>query len=222
MSPASRSTATFGENEKPSPVTNAQAVDYAAGAEAPRQHHHDDPIEYLRRHRITAPWFVWLDGMDPGVDRRWWKSPVYVKFGTKVNLDHAARERYAWAKILSWMKQKNKGEVGFRMRDGFHREHLRPVKDERYISPYDGAIKELVVQCTDDIFQGKERAMWTRTRVHDLSPFALRVAGWCALNVEHPGVSQERLIMRRIVRTFLLFLPVRISMVLKALGLTKA
>jgi hypothetical protein len=93
------------------------------------------------------------------------------------------------------------------MRDALGRVHYRE-KDERYVSSYDGAIRELVVQCTDDIFEGVNNAPWMRTRINNLSPFALRVAAWCAWNIEHPGVSRERKIVRRIAGTIMLSVPV--------------
>jgi hypothetical protein len=167
----------------------------------------DDPIAYFRRHRVTAPWLEWLDLFEPQIDKRYLKRPRLVKFGTCAAADPAVRERYAWQKILSWRKHEP-GQKGFRMRDGFNRVHTRADRDERYISSFDGGLKELVVQCTDDIFEQKNNAPWTRAKMGDLSPFALRVADWCALNVKHPGVNQERLIMRRIFGTILLFLPV--------------
>jgi hypothetical protein len=166
----------------------------------------DSPIAYFRRHRITAPMLEWLDFFESDVDKRLLKSPRLVKFGTHVASDRAARERYAWQKLFSWRKH-DSGQ-GYRMRDAYGRVNNRVDKDERYISSFDGALKELVVQCTDDVFEQKNNAPWMRTRMRDLSPFALRVAGWCAWNVEHPGISQERRLVRRIVGFILLFTPV--------------
>jgi len=211
MSPVSQSSATL-IDEKTFVQSHGTIAEHpSTAAEVPRPRRGpsltDDPVAYFRRHRVTAPWLEWLDVFEPGINHRYFKSPRLVKFGTKTTADMTVRERYAWQKIFSWRKHDD-GETGFRMRDGFHRVHVRMVKDERYISSYDGALKELVVQCTDDVFEGQTGAPWTRARMRDLSPFALRVADWCAWNVRHPDVSLERRIMRRVFGTILLFLPV--------------
>jgi hypothetical protein len=166
----------------------------------------DDPISLLRAHPVFSPWFGWLDYFDPTVKKRHLNGPSLVKYGTATNSNAATRERYAWQRIFSWRKHHNSSS-GFRMRDALDRVHYRE-KDERYVSSYDGAIRELVVQCTDDIFEGVNDAPWMRTRINNLSPFALRVAAWCAWNIEHPGVSRERKIVRRIAGTIMLSVPV--------------
>jgi hypothetical protein len=165
----------------------------------------EDPIKYFRHHRITAPWLDWMDAFEPDVRRRWFKRPKRVKFGTRVTSDKSERQRYAMERVFSHNKHEG---PGYRMRDGYNRVHRWP-KDERYIGSYDGALKELVIQCTDDIFYTENNAPWTRARIKDLSPYSLRVANWCAWNVQHHGISQERRIMRQIVGSCLLFLPVR-------------
>jgi hypothetical protein len=165
-------------------------------------------MNYIRRHRVTGPMLYWVDFFSPDIDKRYLKSPGLVKFGTKTVSNKSARSRHAWQKLQPWRSYDDRSGRGFRMRDGFNRVQSRLDKDERYISSYDGAYKELVVQCTDDVFARRNDAPWTRTRLKDLSPFALRVADWCAWNAKNEGVSYERRLMRRIVGTFLFLLPV--------------
>jgi hypothetical protein len=175
----------------------------------------EDPVKYFRQHRITAPWLDWVDALEPDTRRRWWKLPKRVKFGTKTNSDHDQRQKYALQKVFSYHKDKGQG---YRMKDAFDRVHRRP-KDERYISSYDGALKELVVQCTDELFYQKNDAPWMRTRINDLAPYALRVADWCAWTIKRPGMSDERRILRRVIGPFLLFLPVSLNILLVLLNL---
>jgi hypothetical protein len=166
----------------------------------------NDPMDYLVRHQVTGPMLGWLDFFSPDINKRYLKSPGYVKFGTKTATNQADRSRYAWYKLLSWKLEKR---GGLRMRDGFDRVQSRIDKDERYISSYDGGFKELVVQCTNDVFEQRNDAPWTRARMTHLSPVALRMADWCAWNSKSTnGVSNERRMMRRIVGTILFMLPV--------------
>ena len=51
-------------------------------------------------------------------------------------------------------------------------------KDYRYISPYDGKIKTLVVQCVDDILSGPGNGTWKRTYIRNVTPIFYRVAMW--------------------------------------------
>jgi hypothetical protein len=179
-----------------------QATSYYLNNQAPST---GDPITYFRRHRITAPWLEWLDMFEPDTRRRWWKRPKRVKLGTRATADPNLRQTYAWQHVFGGGSTHT--GPGYRMKDGFDRVHHRQ-KDERYVSSYDGGLKELIVQCTDEIFQQRNDAPWSRARITDLAPFALRVADWCAWNVEHPGVSKERRVLRRVVGNLLLFLPV--------------
>jgi len=47
--------------------------------------------------------------------------------------------------------------------------------DDRYLSPYDGKIKRLVVQATDDIYDNTENGTWRRTFIRNISPFYFEV-----------------------------------------------
>jgi hypothetical protein len=50
--------------------------------------------------------------------------------------------------------------------------------DDRYISSFDGKIKKLVVQASDDIYDAPGNTTWRRTFIRNVSPFHLRVANW--------------------------------------------
>ncbi|KAF2453803.1 hypothetical protein BDY21DRAFT_387942 [Lineolata rhizophorae] len=51
--------------------------------------------------------------------------------------------------------------------------------DDRYISPFDGRIKRVVVQCVDDIYDNNNNHVtWRRTFIRNVSPFYMRLANW--------------------------------------------
>lgn len=53
------------------------------------------------------------------------------------------------------------------------------VKDDRYISPYNGRTEELVVQAVDEIYNRSDSEdTWHRTFIRDISPWHLRLANW--------------------------------------------
>jgi len=53
----------------------------------------------------------------------------------------------------------------------------KPPSD-RYLHSYDGSLRNLIVQCTDDIFEGPANSTWRRTYIRNVSPFKSRVATW--------------------------------------------
>jgi hypothetical protein len=161
-------------------------------------------LQYFRQHTVTAPYFAWLDRWEPDVRRRWLKEPSLVKFGTTTNQDRDLRKDYAFDKAFG--RERHEGS-GHRLKDFLGRVTNRQ-KDDRYISNYDGRLKELVVMSTDDLFYGKNDATWTRTRMNSLSPFALRVASWCAWSNMRNDLTQSRRVLRRIVGGLLLLMPV--------------
>jgi hypothetical protein len=159
---------------------------------------------YFRQHPVTSPWFYWLDNFEPDVRRRWTKAPKRVKLGTTTTKDASQRRHYAIRKLLG--REKKEGP-GHRQKDYFGRIQNRQ-KDDRYISTWDGRLKELVVMTTDDVFYGTNDATWTRTRIITQAPFALRVTGWCAWPVLPPNLSTSHKLLRRFVGGLLLFFPV--------------
>jgi len=68
--------------------------------------------------------------------------------------------------------------------DVFNREYSGGY-DDRYLSPYDGKIKRLVVQATDDIYDNTENGTWRRTFIRNISPFYLRLANWPLNHVDY-------------------------------------
>jgi hypothetical protein len=68
-----------------------------------------------------------------------------------------------------------------------HRDAMRRVwkgyEDERYLRPEDGRAVDLIVQSTDDIYDGPSNSTWRRTYVRNISAFIVRVAHWPVRNV---------------------------------------
>lgn len=54
---------------------------------------------------------------------------------------------------------------------------IRPRSD-RYLSHIDGRLRNLIVQCTDDIFEAPGNATWKRTYIRKVSPLKARAATW--------------------------------------------
>lgn len=65
----------------------------------------------------------------------------------------------------------------FHHRDAMDREYTGQ-KDSRYISPNDGKIKTLVVQCVDDILSGPGNGTWKRTYIRNVTQRAYKLAMW--------------------------------------------
>lgn len=81
----------------------------------------------------------------------------------------------------------------YRHSDVFGREYVGDY-DDRYISPWDGKIKRLVVQSADDIYDNYENGTWRRTFIRNISPFYLRLANWPLNHVDytrHGGPTGE-------------------------------
>ncbi|OCK93997.1 uncharacterized protein K441DRAFT_563805 [Cenococcum geophilum 1.58] len=134
------------------------------------------------------------------------QAPTYVKLGlsAETNLDN--RRLYIWQRFWGHTGElPHRQGVQYRMIDPFYRVRFRN-KDERYISNWDGGLKELVVQCVDSVFDSPNDVHWNRARITDLSPFSLRVAEWCQWGIERPGISKRRRILRRVVGGFLLII----------------
>ena len=52
--------------------------------------------------------------------------------------------------------------------------------DDRYLSPFDGRPRKLMVQATDEIYEGLNTSTYRRTFIRDVSPWMLRIALWAA------------------------------------------
>lgn len=63
-----------------------------------------------------------------------------------------------------------------------HRDIMQRVyegrQDDRYLSPWDGHVAKLVVQSTQEIYDGPQNATWRRTFVRNVSPLFIHIANW--------------------------------------------
>ena len=63
-----------------------------------------------------------------------------------------------------------------------HRDMMKRAKDfpsdEYYLSPWDGHLAKLFVQCTQAIYDANPNSTWRRTFIRNRSPLILRVANW--------------------------------------------
>lgn len=50
--------------------------------------------------------------------------------------------------------------------------------DDYYLSPYDGHLAKLFVQCTQAIYDANPNSTWRRTFIRNRSPLMLQVANW--------------------------------------------
>jgi hypothetical protein len=51
-------------------------------------------------------------------------------------------------------------------------------KSDRYLHHRNGKLRNLIVQCTDEIFRGPANTTWQRTYVRNASPLSIRIATW--------------------------------------------
>lgn len=63
-----------------------------------------------------------------------------------------------------------------------HRDIMQRVyeglEDDRYLSPRDGHLAKLVVQASQDVYDGAANSTWRRTFVRNISPTYIRLANW--------------------------------------------
>jgi hypothetical protein len=135
----------------------------------------------FRRNRVVAPLLYWLDIFDHDVKYRWKKAPRLVKPG------------------ISYSSQKL-----YRLRDYMDRV-IERREDDRCISATDGKVKQLIVQSSDDLFFGRHRDTWMRTRITDRTVWQIRVAAWCT---EGNDGDTAKFIVKYMVAVFLLAIPV--------------
>ncbi|KAK3360497.1 hypothetical protein B0T25DRAFT_578415 [Lasiosphaeria hispida] len=64
-----------------------------------------------------------------------------------------------------------------RHRDFAGRVSFKPNSD-RYLHHQEGHLRNLIVQCTDDIFEAPHNATWQRTYIRKVSPLKSRIATW--------------------------------------------
>jgi hypothetical protein len=76
------------------------------------------------------------------------------------------------------------GEV-FRHKDSAGRVRETTASD-RYLHHHDGRLRNLIVQCTDDIFRATGTSTWRRTYIRRVSPLVIRIATWVIDYSYHP------------------------------------
>ncbi|KAJ5900162.1 hypothetical protein N7495_004906 [Penicillium taxi] len=65
----------------------------------------------------------------------------------------------------------------YRHKDNFQRVYFGS-SDDRFLDPADGRVKELVVQCTDQVYRGPQNSTYKRTFIRNVAPLTLRLANW--------------------------------------------
>ncbi|KAJ5893447.1 hypothetical protein N7495_005138 [Penicillium taxi] len=76
-------------------------------------------------------------------------------------------------------------EENFRHKDHFQRVFYG-ASGERFLDPEDGRVKELVVQCTDDVYRALKDAKYKRTSIRNVSPITLRITNWAMNSFDDP------------------------------------
>ncbi|KAF4539923.1 3-hydroxyisobutyrate dehydrogenase [Lasiodiplodia theobromae] len=89
------------------------------------------------------------------------------------------RSRFRWKEPHFYQEPAWKYDqaYSYRHRDGMTRV-WQGAEDDRYISPYDGHIAKLVVQCTDEIYENPGNSTYRRTYIRNVSTKMLRLANW--------------------------------------------
>ncbi|KAK0636050.1 hypothetical protein B0T17DRAFT_587350 [Bombardia bombarda] len=98
-------------------------------------------------------------------------------------------------------------EQKYRHRDFAGRVCFKPLSD-RYLHHHDGYLRNLIVQCTDDLFSAPSNSTWRRTYVRKVSPLKVRLATWVIDFSYDPESWEDWWIM------FLRALPAAIAMTL--------
>ena len=100
--------------------------------------------------------------------------------------DQEASEVYA----SSSSKEANVGQdPGYQNEVHHHRDLFRrPFKGkdwiEKFLNPYDGQLCDLIVQSSDEVYNGDSRARWLRTGLRNGSPWIIRLSNW-AMSRDH-------------------------------------
>lgn len=79
--------------------------------------------------------------------------------------------------------------------DVFRREH-EGLKDDRYLDPLDGRVRNLVVQSTKATYNQRNDTTWRRTYMKNVSPYIIRLAYWAMPSMpssqESGAITDER------------------------------
>jgi hypothetical protein len=52
------------------------------------------------------------------------------------------------------------------------------IEEDRFILPYDVHLARMLVQTTDDVYDGPGNATWRRTFIRNVAPYVIRIANW--------------------------------------------
>ena len=80
-------------------------------------------------------------------------------------------------------KNPKKKEV-FYHRDFFKRSFKGKSGYDKFLSPYDGRLCDLVVQCSIKVLESKSSARWRRIGIQNGSPWMIRISNW-AMSRDH-------------------------------------
>lgn len=81
--------------------------------------------------------------------------------------------------------------------DRRHRDIMQRAKDfpsdDYYLSPWDGHLAKLFVQCTQPIYDANPNSTWRRTFIRNQSPLILQMANWvlCTVPTDDREVKGE-------------------------------
>lgn len=94
---------------------------------------------------------------------------------------HIFTSETAWR----WVFTHHYQEPNYRYQDGTiyrHRDYAGRIKkktmSDRYLHHWNGYLRKLIVQCTDDMFERTGTTTWRRTYVRKVSPLVVRIATW--------------------------------------------
>lgn len=86
--------------------------------------------------------------------------------------------------------------------------------DDRYISPYKGNPKELIVQAVDNIYDHSDsKGTWKRTFIRDISPWHLRLANWPESHILYADRTRGKLTGKQTLLKVARYIPTAIALI---------
>lgn len=103
------------------------------------------------------------------------------------------RAKYSWAFPNSYQLAGHSytARIEWRHRDAMRR-IWNGVEDDRYLNPDDGRVNNLVVQTTNDVYDGPTNSTWRRTYIRNVSSIIVRVAQWPFTKVPNDSKQWSR------------------------------
>ncbi|KAJ9606942.1 hypothetical protein H2200_008953 [Cladophialophora chaetospira] len=95
--------------------------------------------------------------------RNFWSTRTVYRFRKAVHLHQRPGHAYA-------------SGATHRHRDAVNRV-VNKIEEDRFIQ-IDRHIERMMVQCTDEIYEGPRNSTWRRTFVRNMAPWAIRIANW--------------------------------------------